>query len=511
MTGPPDRDLLDRFRDAVAQRLGLDFDDSKRPLLADVLVRQAARTGGGDAAAYTHRLSAGLMRRDEAAQLAEELTVGETYFFRHPDQFRALTDVVAGRPAAEPAGRRLHILSAGCASGDEAYSLAVLVRETVPAAAGWDVRVVGIDVNPAAVARATRARYTAWSLRGCPDDFRQRYFRAADKEYVLDGAVHSMVSFEVRNLLDDAPDFWRPAAYDVIFCRNVLMYFTPAAMRAAVARLTHALAPGGHLFLGPAETLRGVSPDYHLRHTHDTFYYQRRPHAGATGAGPPAADAPAAAPPEESWAAASDDSWVTAIGRASERITRLSRERHPPAPPGQPPAPPPGRVPAAGILAAREMLRQERYPDALSALVGLPAEAHGDPEALLLRAVILTHHGQVADADRLCHEILAGDELNAEARYLLALCLEHAGDFAAAAEQDRTAVYLDPRFAMPHLHLGRLGKRAGDHEAARRAFRQAAALLPAEDPSRLLLFGGGFSREMLLRLCEAEARRGGDQ
>jgi chemotaxis protein methyltransferase CheR len=283
------------------------------------------------------------------------------------------------------------------------------------------------------------------------------------------------------------------------------MYFTPQAMRTVVDRFTRALSPGGYLFLGPAETLRGISHDYHLRRTHDAFFYQRRQEDLAS-----VSRTPTLPPPIFT---ARDDSWADAIARATERIAQLSRDTRASTEPHeerlfapQPASPP---EPSPSLHAAREMVRQERYIDALSALNALADEERSDPDVQLLRAVSLTNSGKVNEAEQLCREVLAGDDLNPEARYLLALCLEHAGDPVSAIEQDRAAIYLDPRFAMPHLHLGLLNKRLGNHTDTRRAFRQAFALLPGEDASRLLLFGGGFTRETLLRLCEAELRVSG--
>jgi chemotaxis protein methyltransferase CheR len=512
----PDPEVIARFRDIVAERFGLHFDDTKQDFLGEVLLRRIGQTGSGDAFWYLQRLTSGAPSHAEMAALAEELTVGETYFFRHPDQFRAFTEVVLLPQLQSPGtSSRLRILSAGCASGEEAYSLAILIRQYVPEVSHWDARVIGIDINSVALAKATKARYTSWSLRGVPDEIRRRYFRVADKGLILDDSVRALVPFEERNLLDDAPEFWQADQFDVIFCRNVVMYFTAEATQAVIARLTHSLVPGGFLFLGPAETLRGISHDYHLRHTHGTFYYQRRL-AGEGPAKSPAAGS-AASPSPGTYVPvlpAIGDSWVGAIGQASERISQLSREIADTGSSVQKTEPSPSAVGQAGpkesfllsIQAAREMLRQERFEDALGVLHTLSREEEQDPDVQLLRAVILTNRGQVAEADQLCRQVLTGDELNAEAHYLLALCREHERDYAMAIEHDQTAVYLDSQFAMPYLHLGLVNKRMGNLAAADRAFRQAHTLLPREDASRILLLGGGFSREMLLQLCREEIR-----
>jgi chemotaxis protein methyltransferase CheR len=152
------------------------------------------------------------------------------------------------------------------------------------------------------------------------------------------------------------------------------------------------------------------------------------------------------------------------------------------------------------------MLRQERFADAMGLLQALPVEARTDADAQLLRAVLLTNGGALAEAESVCDQILSKDDLHAGAHYLVALCREHAGDRRAALEHDRAATYLDVTFAMPHLHLGLLARRSSDPAYARTELEHALTLLVREDASRILLFGGGFSREALVELCRAELR-----
>jgi chemotaxis protein methyltransferase CheR len=162
------------------------------------------------------------------------------------------------------------------------------------------------------------------------------------------------------------------------------------------------------------------------------------------------------------------------------------------------------------LKSAFELLRQERFADALTAIRVLPPAAASDADTLLLKAVLCAHSGQLEEAEQVCRHLLELDELNAGARYVLALCCEGAGDNRAAVDHDQAAVYLDAGFAMPRLHLGLLSRRTGDRETAKRELEQALILLQREDSSRLLLFGGGFGREALLALCRAELAACGD-
>lgn len=507
------RNDVEQFRLVVGKRLGLHYDDGKLDFLADVLGQRMLAAGCSRFDSYLEHLAASPRSRDELRALAEQLTVGETFFFRNADHFRALAEaVLPERMRARAPTKRLRVLSAGCATGEEPYSIATLVREALPDFASWELKIVGVDVNPSALAKATQARYSAWSLRATPDETKRRYFRADGRDFVLDPAIQKMVAFEERNLIDEDFSFWQPQSFDVVFCRNVIMYFAPEVMREVVLRISRALAPGGFLFLGHAETLRGLSQEFHLCHTHDTFYYRRR-HAS---------EAPAA---EDEWSVQTSvqlahalpavvdatTSWVDVIQKASERIASLADGRSPSEDVAgiSPALRPVTRSWDLGLVL--EAMRQERFSDALELLNALPPDAEQEPDALLLRAVLLTNSGKLDEAESACARLLVLDELNAGAHYVMALCREHAGDAKGAIEHDQTAVYLDPAFAMPHVHLGLVARRAGDAATAQRELGQALMLLAREDASRLLLFGGGFTRETLVQLCRTELRTVGGE
>lgn len=502
---------IERLRTIVAQRLGLVFDEAASDHLAGVLRQELDRTASRSAADYFQRLLGAASGAGDLMELANALTVGETYFFRHPAQLNAFAEVALPRRLAERDGQPVRILSAGCATGEEPYSLAIIVAEALAGKRCPEVLIMGIDVSPLALKRAVAARYSEWSLRATSHEQRQRYLRLEGRDYVLVDAIRSRVAFQVRNVLEDDPGFWRHGQFDIIFFRNVTIYFAPATAKAVIARMSQSLAPGGYLFLGPSETLRGVSNDFHLLHTHDAFYYQRRrPEemiAPARGAG---ATTPLPAEPPRSADAVPGGSWVEAIGRATARVAAATQRRRsvlvpqaqsrPDREPGE------RRRGHSHLEAAQELVRQERFDEAMAALRALPAGSAADAEMLLLRAALLTNRGSITEAQEVCRQILQIDELNAGAHYLLALCQEHAGAPHTAVEHDQTAIYLDPAFAMPHLHLGMMTKRRGDFTTARSALQRALTLLEQEHPSRILLFGGGFSREALLQLCRTELR-----
>ncbi|WP_305788912.1 CheR family methyltransferase [Symbioplanes lichenis] len=444
-----------RFRRVLAARLGWNFDDNDAGHLGQVLGRRAEATGYGTDV-YLDRLGTGDWDA-ETTVLAELLTINETYFFRHAEQFRALAEVaLPERIRDREAHRVLRMLSVGCSSGEEAYTLAIVGR-TVQRDPGWTVSVLGLDASPAVLARAEAARYSAWSLRETPDGVRQRWFRPDDSHYVLDERIRRAVRFKLCNVAEADDPVWRPGQYDVVFCRNLLMYLTPEVQAGLIRRMTDALAPGGFLFLGHTDTLGSRPEGLEPQHTHGTFYYRR----GASGAPAP---------------------------RREPVVVHT--------PVIEPPEPEPDR---RTYDRAYTLLRDERFTEALAVLVPRDRRDH------LLRGVLLVQAGRLDEAETDARRLVASDGLDPDAHQLLGVCAEGRGaDAVTAAEQYRLAAYLDTGFAMPRLRLGLLARRRGDNRSAAGELEQALVLLNREREDRIVLFGGGFGRVALATLCRTE-------
>lgn len=533
---------LELFGQTIAQHLGHFQDVSRRQDLAAILRLRMRLTGCTLYADYSRLLEAG----PEWEALAPLLTVPETYFFRMPSHFDALAeDVLPQILHANRTTRSLRILSAGCATGEEPYSLRILLNERFPQLADWEVAIVGVDLSLAALERARAGVYTEWSLRATAEPRRRASFTPEGKQFRLKPSARADVAFRRENLLAPPPP--GESRFDLIFCRNVLIYFTDEAIRVAIARLSERLAPGGYLFLGPAESLRGISDNFQLCQGKDVFYYQLRSPAqrrvkssanaaanletnsqtgsppqlparasGPTPAGPLAVGSPAAnrdgnlyPSPDETVLPAT---WYISIQQSWQRLAALVPT------PGPMPGPAPGITvpPIPGLAALPDpeaaffaLVAAERFAQALDLLESLTASASlPDPAGRnLLRATMLTNLGRYQQAEHECKLLLAANSTHAAAHFLLGLCRDQAGALDEAGEHMATAIYLDPTFPMAHLHRGLIARRQHDNAAARAAFQQALHAIEHDEARRLALFSGGFSRESLKQLCRRELDR----
>lgn len=324
-----------------------------------------------------------------------------------------------------------------------------------------------------------------------------------DNRFRVLPVVRDMVTFSWGSLVD--PQVWASlgGSFDAVFCRNVLMYMFREAAQRIVDFVGQALRPDGLLFVSHAESLRGLARTFHVRRERDTFFYERRleseppPYSWSPAR---VREAPDALPPAV--APGHDVSWVEAIRDASERVAAAARGRASLSPSATKPVP---LLPVQSVrVRALELIGQERFEEALATLGAVSEEERHDKDLSLMMAVALVSHGRLDESEALCRDILEREQFEAGAWYLTALCREARGDPSGAMEADRFASYVDPEFAMALLHMGRLERRAGQPQTAARTLSRARRLLVDEQASRLILFGGGFSRATLLRLCEAE-------
>ncbi len=265
--------LVELFREVAGLALGEDARPAIERKLRDRVIATGAETFGGYADLLRRDTPAARREIEEALDL---VTTHETYFFREEYQLTAFSREIVPRLRELAASRRrLTVWSAGCATGEEAYSLAILLSEA-PDLEGWDLRVLGTDLSKRCVAFARRAVYGKGSFRGSPGLAASSSFEPHEDGARVRGHLQDMCTFSQLNLLDEVRASVVGRA-DAVFCRNLLIYLVPEARKAVLGLLFERLVPGGFLMLGHSESLLAEPGPFEPVQLADTFVYRRPP------------------------------------------------------------------------------------------------------------------------------------------------------------------------------------------------------------------------------------------
>ena len=359
-------ELLSSLRNLVEAASGVVLNDAKLPHLSAVVRGRMAVLGIPDAPGYMELLSEGERGAKERRDLVSELLVGETSFFRTPALFQAFEKVILPGLREQGFVYPLPIWCAGCATGEEAYSVAIAALEGSRGRHGDPVRVRATDLHPRFLDAAREGIYPALSLRYLPGRIRETWFTPMkDGRYRVTDAVRRLIDFEERNLIDFLSAPLPSARYAAIFCRNVMIYFRSDTTRRLVQRFHESLSDGGVLFLGHSETLWGISEAFRLEQREKIFYYRK---SRAEVSPPRPAAARRAAP------------WVE-----------------------PPPSPPPPSVADSSpamelVLSAERLADGGRFDDAVAMCRQAAALDPGCPEAEYLMAFLLRGRGRYAEA-----------------------------------------------------------------------------------------------------------------
>lgn len=433
--------LREAFADWARDAVGMVFRGVREDSLEDA-VRHAARELGNEPPALLDALRRG--DRGSADALVSRLAVGETYFFRDAAHFDFLDRVLAD------ARRPITIWSAGCASGAEPYSMAIVALERFGVRAAERVRIVATDIDLQALSQARAGRFRAWAMRGIGDARRDRWLKPEDHLWRLDPRVQELVEFRSLNLVAGRPS-WLPAV-DVVFCRNVLVYFDEDGVRRACATLRSALSDDGWLVPGPSDPLLS------------RFGFRIEPGAGFILYRPGAPQQSQAIPPATTRPAAQ----IVADRLASGTAVPAPRPRTPP-----PPTTPPAVASVPRVAAPHSLERAQSLADA------------GDTDAALAEI----------------GAYLARHRLSAEGFLLRGLLTLSSGRPADARDDLRRALLLDRELAYAHLIVACCHSALGDQDAALHALRNCRAVASSRPPEEVLDPVSKLSAAELLFAC----------
>lgn len=499
-----------RFRDLVLEHSGLYFSERKRVDLELGLKKALAQSplatqnNQVDLDEY-YRLLMTPSGQNELNRLINALTVGETYFFRDEAQFNALSGHVLPqlirqkRAAAAAVGLgvrpQLRIWSAGCASGEEPYSLAILLRELIPDIDNWYILILATDINADALERAREATYSDWSFReNRAKALRPRYFKPVSTASPTRAAVRYQLRADIRRMVTFAPLNLITTPYpaiesntvsmDLILCRNVTIYFTEPITRQVVKQFHQALVDGGWLVVGHSEPSIFVYRNFQAHTFPNTLLYQK---------GDQATTWPAAWP-ESQWPASEQSvAPLPANGRPKPALPEAVR------PPSEPLKPSPVEV----CQQARKLLDDGQLEQARTRLRQLLAETPDHAPAYTLLARSHANQGQWKEAQRSCHHALQLDSLQVDAYRVLALVHENQDELQLAIDALKKAIYLERQSPLDHFNLAMLYRRIDQPEQAGRALSNVIKLLQGRPSAEILPETGGSTTVHLLRTAQA--------
>ncbi|MDD5035087.1 MAG: hypothetical protein PHE55_10040 [Methylococcaceae bacterium] len=438
---PIEDELLTRIKALISAQTGLRVREQDDEALRRIIGQRMQSLKLSSPKEYCQFLAADTNGKQEQEALTILLTPGETYFFRDAGQFALLKDEILPELIERRQSKRsLRIWSAACSSGEEAYSLAMLLDELMADVSQWDILLLGSDINPQAIARAKRGIYTEWSFRRLDEESRHQYFHRRDETWELDRRIRDRVKFRTGNLLaDQFPDFGTGLyEMDLILCRNVFIYLTPAVVSAITDKLTETLAEGGYLITSHGELHAHPLEKLRSRVFPQSIVYQK-----------------VSTPP-----------------------------------------PPSILVPAH---AARDTVKPppEPRPARPAPMPRLPSTEMKDRSAELQNAWRYANQGQRELALKCCSEMIAKNPLDAEPYYLSALLAQENGNIAEAKSLLKKVIYLDPFLIAAYLELGDYYERENNSTMARKMRTTAFDLLkalPQDEPVKL--FGTATAREI---------------
>jgi chemotaxis protein methyltransferase CheR len=484
---------LDAFRELLESRTGLVFDESKEPALAEAVAAASEEIGAASSGELLTRCRAG----EEAAlrALVSRLTVRETYFFRNRPHFRALRDVILPELLSRAETRReLRLWSAGCSTGEEAYSLAMTLLDACEGTGRrpeeWRLEVLATDIDPDALELARSAEYGRYSFRGVLPKEEERYFEPAGERLRVRAPYRRLVRFDTFNLKTDGlPDPGGPwHDLDLIVCRNVTIYFSTDTTRRLAERFYETLREGGYLVVGHSEHSLETYRRFETHALPDAILYRR---AG------------------EGSLRDSEGRGSTSVGRALHALWRApDRARGRPSPrgpAGPAPAQPPGESDPVTLESARAALLAGDLDRAVAMSVDVLERDATDADAALLLGELAADRGHRAEADIWLRRALELRPLDLTAHYVLALLATERGELGEALEHVGRAHYVDPDFLMGHYLAARLHRESGRPEACLRSLRTALRICDRLDDEREVPFGEGLTVGGFRRILESEA------
>lgn len=469
--------LLAQLSKCIAEHTGMHFPRDRWGDLERGICQAAQEFGFKEPESCIRWLLSSPFSRNQVEVLAGHLTVGETYFFRDQALFKHLEEQVFPQLFAEQSNScTLRIWCAGCSTGEEPYSLAILLDKILPSPKQWNVTILATDINRHVLETAANGIYSDWSFRAVAPWFKPQYFKkTAEGRWKLKSSIRKMVRFSNLNLVNDhyPSQLNNTDAMHLILCRNVLMYFAPRQVEKVIEQFNYSLVDGGWLIVSPIETSPERFSAFETVSFPDAHFYRKRSMPPLFSPSKPESENSFWQLPPETKSCAEPP-----------KVTKRSAQS----------------TPYSEALALYEA---GRYSEAAAVSCAWPTVFQADPEAAALMARIFANQGRLPEAADWCQKAIAADLFHAGYRYLLATIMQERGLLEEARDALRQTLYIDPNFVLGHFTMAILAQQQGKHKESRRYFKNSLNLLNRYQQDETLPESEGMTAGRLAEIIRA--------
>jgi len=479
------------FQNFIRENSGIFIDEPKRDQLRRALL---ARTTFMNLSGYTEYykfLKYNPRGEEEFKELLNLITVSETYFFRDAKHFVTLRKYVLPniiKKKQAQGNNWIRIWSAGCSTGEEPYSIAITLLENLQPFQMWNVEIFASDVSTKALKSAEEAVYTKWSLRSTDRSYIEKYFIQKDKKFFLKNEIKKMVNFEYFNLIKEPfplskmGDYW-----DIIFCKNVTIYFKPESTKRVINNFYKSLQKEGYLFIGASESLYHISNAFKLIEVDTNFIYQK-PLEDITQEqikGPKTIIEKITLP--------------TKLYKKPQKVDELKKEVEE--------IKEKAKLPSTDekikelYKNAQYYFEADMFEKALFELMKIIEVTDEHAETYLMLADIYANKEQFDDAERECRRALELNSLLSPAHFLLGIILNKKGKKEEAINEFKKSIYLDQNLPLAHFNLANIYYENKEYQKSTTQYKRTIELLEktADIPVKI---GGGFSKNILIQTCQ---------
>jgi chemotaxis protein methyltransferase CheR len=468
---------------SIASRMGLHFPIDRRDMLSHNLASAAREFGFKNMSDFVHWLLSTTLDKPQIEILASHLTNSETYFWREPQVFEAfsqntLMELIDSKNDKE---KIIKIWCAGCSTGEEAYSIAIALHRTIPNIKDWEITILATDINTKALAKARTGVYTSWSFRNSPSWFKSSYFKSQNnKEYIVNTEIKNMVTFSSFNLTSEKffTSLGLNYKFDIIFCRNVLMYFTEGWADKIAHNLYNSLSEEGWLLVSSCELSSDLFPKLTPVNFPGAILYKKSKNNFSESKMP---DSEANA-----WKFFKGlSSLPTGIKEVMQLFSATSihedlaiRDKNK------------TEAPFQTEIITKDIVKPK--------LLSKTQEDVLNENKLSIRS--LADQGHLTEALSVCNSVIASDKLIPGLYFLKASILQEQNKCREAIKSLKQAIYIDPDYIMGHFTLGNLFIRQGIVKEANRYFTNALELLNVISDDEILKESEGLSPAYLRRI-----------